>query len=326
MFITVWTFDLKKIRKKCPISCDKIEQTCDCDHNGVAILMKEFKKRANYLIQNVDHTNLVHYIDVSCTVSDENLIIHLVQEFIADAKSIRCLSEEGILPNLASIAEWTLKVIFYLEKMNPKISHGYINDGSIFLDKSGVYRISDFHLIPYLMYLNDNIQINKIDDLTDLGSFICDENKGSQCSTFDFIRKCRSNEKPSCTELLNHAFLSNVHIAEGTTVYNGPLLNQFEIIENGVLGSGSYGSVIKVKQPANNELYALKIIKIPIGSKGRYSKVKREATLIPQVNHKNIVRYFSSWEQTVDVNAIGISFFDDESSSGSSSSAPVSNE
>lgn len=109
-----------------------------------------------------------------------------------------------------------------------------------------------------------------------------------------------------------------------TTMYNGPLLNQFEVKE--ILGRGAYGSVVKVMQPINQELFALKIIRIPIGSKGNYTKVKREVDLISHVNHKNVVKYLNSWEQTIDANELGIYFQDGLSDSGSSSSAPASNE
>lgn len=187
-------------------------KTCSRDHNDAAVFIRTFKQRATYLIHNIDHTNLVRYIDVSCAELEGKLTIHLVQEYIDGAKSIRCLSEEGVLPNLASIAEWMIKVISYLEKMNPKITHGYINDGSIFLDKSGVYRVSDFNLIKYLMYLKGTIKSNEINDLKALGSFIKLKNKTVQHFSKDFIRMCCLDEKPTCRELLSHEFLSNDYV------------------------------------------------------------------------------------------------------------------
>lgn len=324
MLITKWSFDVEEICQKCPITCEDLYKTCSRDHNDAALLIKAFKQRATFLIHNIDHTHLVRYIDVSCTEFEGKLTIHLVQEFIAGAKSIRCLSEEGVLPDLAPIAEYVIKVISYLEKMNPKITHGYINDGSIHLDKSGVYRVSDFNLIKYLMYLKGTIKINELNDFKALGSFIKRKNKTVQYFLKDFIQMCCLDEKPTCRELLSHAFLSNVHIGDATTTYNGPLLNQFAV--NEILGCGAYGSVVKVKQPVNQELYALKIIRIPIGSKGNYTKVKREVDLISHVNHKNVVKYLNSWEQTIDSNELGIYFHDELSDSGSSSSSPASKE
>lgn len=318
MFITSWSFDVSIVKSKCPINCDEIYKFCTRKHGDIITLMKVFKERANYLIQNVDHSNLVRYIDVSLTESDGMLIVHLVQDYVKNAKSVRELSNDGILPSLAPIAEWLLKVISYLEKMKPKINHGYINDGSIFVDNSGVYRFADFNLIPYLMFLKGTEHLLvETNDLKALGSFINHENEIAQHFSQDFIEKCCSDESWSCQELLTHAFLSNVHIVEATTTYNGPLLNQFDIVE--VLGRGADGCVIKAKQPANDEFFALKMIKIPIASKGKYTKVRREIDLIPKVNHKNVVKYLANWEQTINVNELIIDFYDEEQSEYSSS-------
>lgn len=311
VLLTTWSIDADDLTAKCPINCDQVYKDCSHEHGDKATLVKAFKERANFLIQNIDHSNLIRYIDVSCTESDGVLTIHLVQDYIRGAKSVRNLSEDGILPDLAPIAEWLLKVISYLEKMKPKICHGHINDGSIFVDSSGVYRVADFNLIPYLMYLKGTKHSFQTNDLKALGSFINDENETVQHFSKDFTEKCCSNGNEwSCQKLLAHEFLSNVHIGEATTTYNGPLLNQFKFVE--VLGRGADGCVIKVKQPANDEDFALKIIKIPIASKGRYTKVQREAEMIPKIHHKHIVRYLNNWEQTIDVNELGISFHDDE--------------
>lgn len=311
VFLTKWSIDVKRIISKCPISCAKIYSSCDHEHGDLITLTKAFKERANYLIQNVDHSNLVRYIDVSCIETNEILTIYLVQDYIKNAKSIRCLAEDGILPDLAPIAEWIIKVISYLEKMKPKMNHGYINDGSIFIDSSGAYRVADFHLVPYLMYLMGTQKCYEMNDSKALGEFLKRENKTVQHCCKDFIEKCCSDDREwSHQELLAHQFLSNVHIGEATTTYNGPLLNQFEFID--VLGHGGDGCVIKVRQPSNDKYFALKIIKIPIASKGRYSKVQRETDLIPKVNHKHVVKYYASWEQTIDVNELGITFDDDE--------------
>lgn len=180
------------------------------------------------------------------------------------------------------------------------------------------------------MYLKGRHHFFEIDDdVKALGSFLDRKNETAQHISKDFIEKCCSNEKKwSYQELLAHEFLSNVHIGDATTTYIGPLLNQFEFID--ILGHGSDGCVIKVRQPTTDEYFALKIIKIPIGSKGKYTKVQREIELIPKVNHKNVVKYLANWEQTIDVNELSISFDDDEeedeSGCSSSASASLSNE
>lgn len=324
VLLTTWLLNIKDIKELCPINCDHIYKCCNHKHGDILTLVKAFKERANYLIENVDHKNLIRYIDVSCTESNGTLTVYLVQEYIKNAKSVRRLSADGILPNLAPIAQWIIKVISYLKKMKPNIYHGYINDASIFVDYSGTYRFADYNLIPYLMYLKGTKIDFETNDLKALGSFLSCKTRTARSISTDFIEKCCSGEHIStCQELLAHEFLSNVHIGEATTTYTGPLLNQFQFIE--VLGRGVDGCVIKVKQPANGEEFALKIIKVPIASKGRYTKVQREINLIPKLSHKHIVKYFAHWEQTIDINELGISFVDDEDEfDGSDSAASVS--
>lgn len=205
--------------------------------------------------------------------------------------------------------------------MDLEITHGFMNDGSIFIDKFGKFRIADYNLIIYLILLKGTINNGQIDDLKVLGSFINVKKKILHHFARDFIKKCRS-EKPSCCELLAHAFFSNVHVGVATTTYNGPLLNQFVFIQ--VHERGRCGEMVKVKQPVIQELYALKIIKIPVESKGKYTQVRREVDIFSKMAHKNVVKYSNSGEQTVDANELRIHFSDDGPSSGSSSSTSAS--
>lgn len=242
---------------------------------------------------------------------DGNLIVYLVQEYIEGA-SVKDLYEQGVLPTLAPIAEMLLKAISYLHSMDPKIMHGYISDASIFLGKSAVYRVADYHLVPYLMYLQGTHPISTKTDFEALGSLIASKNKIVQYYANDFVEQCRSSNS-TCWDLLSHAFLSNAHIGEANTIYNGPFLNHFEIED--ILGSGSYGSVIKAKPPNGQESFALKLIELPRGSKGQYGKVKREVELISQVSHENVVKYITSWEQSVNISELGLSEEESDSSS-----------
>lgn len=276
-------------------------------------IVDAFKKRAHFVIENVKHTNLVRYLDVNCEISNDTLLVDLVQEHI-DGDSVRLLCEQGILPDLAPIVERLLKAISYLHAIDPKITHGYIIDGSIFLSKSTVYRIADFHLIPYLMYLKGTRSSPPSNDLHALGSLVELKNRTIQHFTRDFIKKCRSNEEqPTFCDLLQHEFLSNAHIGNANTVYNGPSLNHFMIETK--LGNGSFGTVFKVKHPNGQKRHALKLIELPDESKGRYEKVKREVELLKQIKHANVVEYVKDWEQVVNVTELGISVDESDSSS-----------
>ncbi|XP_055298583.1 eIF-2-alpha kinase GCN2-like [Sitodiplosis mosellana] len=310
VFITTWEIDLESIDGKCLITCKQISRENDC-HQHDDDIVEVFESRAEYIIKNVKHSYLVRYLDVNCEILDGNLIVHLVQEYI-EGVSVKDLYEQGILPSLAPIAERLLKAISYLHSMDPKITHGYINDASIFLGKSAVYRVADYHLVPYLMYLQDTYSMPVTTDFQALGSLVASKNKIVQYFANDFVEQCHLTQS-TCWDLLSHEFLSNAHIGESNTIYNGPFLNHFEIEET--LGSGSYGSVIKAKPPNGRESFALKLIELPSGSKGQYGRVKREVELISQIDHENVVKYITSWEQSVNVTELGLNQEESDSSS-----------
>lgn len=318
VFITRWEIDIELLQKKCPITCKDIAKIACCHDDDDDDVVGAFKSRAKFVIDNAKHTNLVRYLDVDCKILNGILYVDLVQEYI-EGVSVRTLSEQGILPSLAPIAERVLKATSYLHAMEPKITHGYIRDGSIFLSKSAIYRIADFHLIPYLMHLKGTHSLQPSSDVNDLGSLVASKNKIIQHFTNDFIKKCNSkDDQPIFGKLLTHEFLSNAHIGNANTAYSGPLLNHFVV--EGLLGSGSFGSVVKVKHPNGQKRYALKLIELPTGSKGRYGKVKREVELLSQIRHENVVEYITSWEQVVNVIELGISIYESDSSSSDSTS------
>lgn len=64
------------------------------------------------------------------------------------------------------------------------------------------------------------------------------------------------------------------------------------------LGSGSYGNVVKCKSKTDDNFYALKIIKIK--DKLDFEYIIRETQNMVLLNHSNIVRYYSSWINTID--------------------------
>ena len=63
------------------------------------------------------------------------------------------------------------------------------------------------------------------------------------------------------------------------------------------LGVGGFGVVLKSKNKLDHVHYAVKRIRLP-GEEERRSKVIREVLAMAKLNHKNIVRYFSSWVET----------------------------
>jgi hypothetical protein len=69
--------------------------------------------------------------------------------------------------------------------------------------------------------------------------------------------------------------------------------NNFIELEN--IGAGSYGSVFKVYHKYEKNLYALKKVNITNELIKDNFDIFREIQLFSKLNHKNIVRYYSSW-------------------------------
>jgi eukaryotic translation initiation factor 2-alpha kinase 4 len=70
-------------------------------------------------------------------------------------------------------------------------------------------------------------------------------------------------------------------------------LNDFD--EIGRLGRGGYGEVVKARHKLENQAYAIK--KIRQTSMSALNKVLSEIVMLSQLNHPNVVRYFTAWTE-----------------------------
>ena len=68
-------------------------------------------------------------------------------------------------------------------------------------------------------------------------------------------------------------------------------MNDFE--EIGLLGRGGFGEVVKARHKLENQAYAIK--KIKQDSTSSLNTVLSEVVLLSQLNHPNVVRYFTAW-------------------------------
>jgi len=83
---------------------------------------------------------------------------------------------------------------------------------------------------------------------------------------------------------------------------NSPITDYFEI-SNKVLGKGHYGIVRKGKSKYNNEIVAIKHIKI-IGGKKQISAIKKEIEILSYVNQPNIMSLIDVFVTKKDVHLI----------------------
>lgn len=73
------------------------------------------------------------------------------------------------------------------------------------------------------------------------------------------------------------------------------LTSDFEVI--GMIGQGGFGHVFKVQNKLDGCFYAVKQILLKSANKHTNKKLTREVKLLSKLNHQNIVRYFSTWTE-----------------------------
>lgn len=298
-FITNWDIHYDRLKLKCPMSCEHIAKPEKCQGHGCQsvgvnpIILREIFEKTKYLIRNVRHKNLVQYLALNVYLYESTVLIEVAQEFI-EGESIRSICENGQSVNVAAIGKEVLDTMIYMQNKPTEVTHGYLNDKSIFLDKSGAYRISDYDLVPYLMYLKGIDILHKQSDVDALGTMIARLRDMMMKSTDDFIDECHSGRVIQYTDLLKHPFLSNNWYCNKKPRKNSHSIENFQIESQ--IGSGSFGIVLKAKQEVDKKFYAIKVIQMP-ENRNQYEKFAREAELISRINHKNVVRYITSWKQ-----------------------------
>lgn len=93
------------------------------------------------------------------------------------------------------------------------------------------------------------------------------------------------------------------YISKDSPLYRHLLIshkNSFKYI--GPIGKGGFGSVEKAKHLLDNNIYAIKQIKLHLGTNQdiKQHKVFREVQTMTIVNHVNVVRYYTCWLELAD--------------------------
>ncbi|KAM3080996.1 eukaryotic translation initiation factor 2-alpha kinase [Clarireedia jacksonii] len=70
-----------------------------------------------------------------------------------------------------------------------------------------------------------------------------------------------------------------------------------DFVEEGRLGKGGFGEVVKARQKLDGQIYAIK--KITQKSSASLDEILKEARLLSQLNHPSVVRYFNTWTEEV---------------------------
>lgn len=81
---------------------------------------------------------------------------------------------------------------------------------------------------------------------------------------------------------------------------NDPTRYKHDFVEIGKLGKGGFASVFKARNKLDGIEYAIKKVRLRGGAKVRYEKIFREIKFLARLDHKNVIRYYSSWLEHAD--------------------------
>ncbi|KAG0261886.1 hypothetical protein BG011_000583 [Mortierella polycephala] len=81
---------------------------------------------------------------------------------------------------------------------------------------------------------------------------------------------------------------------------NDPTRYKHDFVEICKLGKGGFASVFKARNKLDGIEYAIKKIRLRGGVKVRYEKIFREIKFLARLDHKNVIRYYSSWLEHAD--------------------------
>nr|XP_022909157.1 eIF-2-alpha kinase GCN2 isoform X1 [Onthophagus taurus] len=195
------------------------------DFLTLAKLISAAEQEFTFLVK-LEHSNLVHYLNIKCDYSDHNYIkIYLLREF---AYGLNC--QELYLNNKISvgadmlryIATDVLSALDYLHQNN--VVHKEIGASSIYLTKTNV-KLANFSLYRRFTDItssNHQTNYNKRTDIYRFGLFLLSLLKGEEidevvhipesisADLYDFLKQCvGENEKGRFTtqQLLEHPFI-----------------------------------------------------------------------------------------------------------------------
>lgn len=280
------------------------------DENGLALHITQYKiplnlavsVSINKIIENIEneflrlielkHDNIINFRNIKISKDSDFLVVLLARDVI-NGVSIRTFSKMTNWPIriLRQLTEALLEALSYLQRNG--ISCGNINDSSIYLDNSGMWKLADFSITPYLNHLVKRgktlyIRPHPKSDLNEIADLI--EALGVTSSQVtDFIDKCRIASNFS--ELMEHQLLQTLNRS----------FDDFTVMK--VLGSGGFGEVLKVKDGRVDKEYAVKRIKIDPKTKtnkNTLAKANAEVRVLAKLtskHNKHIVRYYRNWTE-----------------------------
>ncbi|KAF9275091.1 hypothetical protein BGZ68_000124 [Mortierella alpina] len=117
--------------------------------------------------------------------------------------------------------------------------------------------------------------------------------KGLVPSAYLHTPQVTTSAFPSATSMMRT-------LSFGDMFDNDPTRYKHDFVEISKLGKGGFASVFKARNKLDGIEYAIKKIRLRGGAKVRYEKIFREIKFLARLDHKNVIRYYSSWLEHAD--------------------------
>ncbi|CAO3563154.1 unnamed protein product [Mortierella alpina] len=117
--------------------------------------------------------------------------------------------------------------------------------------------------------------------------------KGLVPSAYLHTPQVTTSAFPSATNMMRT-------LSFGDMFDNDPTRYKHDFVEISKLGKGGFASVFKARNKLDGIEYAIKKIRLRGGAKVRYEKIFREIKFLARLDHKNVIRYYSSWLEHAD--------------------------
>ncbi|KAF9968361.1 hypothetical protein BGZ70_004760, partial [Mortierella alpina] len=117
--------------------------------------------------------------------------------------------------------------------------------------------------------------------------------KGLVPSAYLHTPQATTSAFPSATNMMRT-------LSFGDMFDNDPTRYKHDFVEISKLGKGGFASVFKARNKLDGIEYAIKKIRLRGGAKVRYEKIFREIKFLARLDHKNVIRYYSSWLEHAD--------------------------
>ncbi|XP_037078168.1 eIF-2-alpha kinase GCN2-like [Pollicipes pollicipes] len=285
-------------------------------------------------LQKVRHDNLLPYLGMTHEETAGGAEVFVQQDFV-QASDVSRYVRQGVQMGVHQLRLLAVGLVAALAHLHSKhVIHGDIRDTNVLLESSGRVRLADFSVCRRLAELAGTSpspppdyppysgRSGKKADVQRLGVLLLSLACGC-VSARDFLARCLEpveQRRWSAEQLAQHGFLSGEvgptsvptpsapaspdaePSATGIVATPGPsqqLATNFLILEH--LGTGGFGDVLKVRNKVDGKLYAVKKIVLERDRPQDQRKIAVEAQHLSILQHENIVRYYTSWMESEDV-------------------------